>query len=175
MNEVGGVSDFWARKAALLFSLGAIVGALTDATAMDSLRLWPGTPSKVFFAKSSALIVLLLGCGSGWIPSLSDAARVMRGTMTGAAVDATAMFSARLCPGTLANVFASCSLVGGVLGAEGFLSTDFPARRAALRVVRGTMSGLTVVAGTGLARKTDLLFAVSLLLLPVVEVALEAA
>lgn len=175
MNDVGGTSDFRTRKVALLFSLGSIVGALTDGTDMDSLRLWPGTPSKVFFAKSSELIVLLLDCGSSWIPSLSAAARVMRGAIAGAAVEATAMLPARLCPGTLANVFASCSLVGGVLGAEGFFSTSCPARKAALRVVRGTISGLAVVAGTGRARKTGLPFVVSLPLLPAVEGALEAA
>lgn len=38
---------FAARSAALLFVLGATVGAAVLATAMDSRRLWPGTPSKV--------------------------------------------------------------------------------------------------------------------------------
>ena len=85
------------------------------------------------------------------------------------------MVSARLCPGTFANVWASRSLVGGVLGAEGTLPTASPARRAAARVDRGMISGLVVVAGTGRARKTGLPFEVSLPLLPAVEVALEAA
>jgi hypothetical protein len=175
MNEVGGASGFWARREALLFSLGAIVGAFDDATAMDSRRLWPGTPSKVLFATSAELIDLLLICGSGCIPSRSDAARVMRGAIVGAAVEATAMTPARLWPGTLANVLTSCSFVGGVLGAEGTLVTMSPARKAALRVVRGMLSGLTVEAGTGRARKAGLPFALGLPLLPAVEVALEAA
>jgi len=46
MNEVGGPCSFETRKAALLFDLGATKGAFTLATAIDSRRLCPGTPSK---------------------------------------------------------------------------------------------------------------------------------
>jgi len=46
MNDVGGPCSLETRKAALLFDLGANVGAFTLATAIDSRRLWPGTPSK---------------------------------------------------------------------------------------------------------------------------------
>ena len=99
----------------------------------------------------------------------------MRGATVGAAVEATWIVSDRLCPGIFANVCASRSLVGGALGAEGTLSTASPARRAAARVERGMISGLVVVAGTGRARKTGFPLEVSLPLLPVLEVALEAA
>lgn len=47
MKEVGGACSFCALNAALLFNLGATVGAFTDATAILSLLLCPGTPSKV--------------------------------------------------------------------------------------------------------------------------------
>jgi len=46
MNEVGGPCSFETRKAALLFDLGATKGAFTLATAIDSRRLCPATPSK---------------------------------------------------------------------------------------------------------------------------------
>jgi len=45
--EGGGALSLRARSAALLFNLGATVGAFVLATEMVSLRLWPGTPSKV--------------------------------------------------------------------------------------------------------------------------------
>ena len=45
--EGGWVLSFMARSAALLFVLGATVGAFVLATEKVSLRLWPGTPSKV--------------------------------------------------------------------------------------------------------------------------------
>jgi len=75
----------------------------------------------------------------------------MRGAMTGGAVEATTMVSVRLCPGTFAKVFAKASLLRGRRGPEGVCSTNKPARRAAALVVRGTMSGLACVEGTGLA------------------------
>jgi hypothetical protein len=46
MNDVGGPCSLETRNAALLFDLGASVGAFTLATAIDSRRLCPGTPSK---------------------------------------------------------------------------------------------------------------------------------
>jgi len=46
MNDVGGPCSLATRNAALLFNLGANVGAFTLATAIDSRRLCPGTPSK---------------------------------------------------------------------------------------------------------------------------------
>jgi hypothetical protein len=46
MNEVGGPCSLETRNAALLFDLGATIGAFTLATAIVSRRLCPGTPSK---------------------------------------------------------------------------------------------------------------------------------
>jgi hypothetical protein len=64
MYDVGGAVSFAARKAALLFNLGARVGALTDATEMVSLRLCPGTPSNVAGSGALALpTIALLGLG----------------------------------------------------------------------------------------------------------------
>jgi len=64
-------------------------------TEIVSLRLCPGTPSKV-----SLLFELdetrLTGFGAGLMPSLSAAAFVMRGATTGAAVEATAIDVERL-------------------------------------------------------------------------------
>jgi len=176
MNDDGGACSFCARKAALLFNLGATVGAPTDATEMVSLRLCPGTPSNVLRAES-AVAGLLTTAGGGCWPSLNAAARVMRGATTGAAVEATAIVSDRLCPGTFANVLASCSFVKGARGADGpLLSTAAPARRAAARVLRGTMSGLVCVAGSARARNKGLPLRASLLL-PVEDgfVALDGA
>jgi len=69
MNEVGGACSFCALNAALLFSLGARVGAFTDATAKLSLLLCPGTPSKVLTGPclvcSSFVKALLLIKGGG--------------------------------------------------------------------------------------------------------------
>jgi hypothetical protein len=65
-----------------------------------------------------------------------------------------------------------CSLVGATFGAFRVLSSMMmPARRAAALVVRGAMSGASVVAGRGLARKTGLPLALSRLELrpPTVE------
>ena len=98
--------------------------------------------------------------GGGCCPSLREAARVIRGAMTGGAVEATVMVSERLCPGTFAKVFAKASLLSGRRGPVGFCSTGTPARREAALVVRGTMSGLTCVVGRGRALNEgrDLLF-----------------
>jgi len=109
MNDVGGPCSLATRNAALLFDLGANVGAFTLATAIDSRRLCPGTPSKrpvVPFLEFSWFVnaLFLITWGGGACPSLRDAARVIRGAMIGGAVDATAMELIRLCPGTLANV-----------------------------------------------------------------------
>lgn len=81
---------------------------------IDSLLLCPGTPSNVFVATPTDS--LLLGGVEGSNPSLNDAARVILGTILGAAVDTTGIVSERLCPGTFSNVFFSCSLDGGVRG-----------------------------------------------------------
>jgi len=179
MNDVGGAASPRARKEALLFNLGATVGANTEATDIVSLRLCPGTPSKVFLVFLELAILFVVGVGAASFPSLNAAARVIRGAITGAAVDATAMLSARLCPGTFANVFASRSLESGARGVEVVLSITTPARRAAARVVRGWISGLICVEGIALARKWGLPFVLSRPLLPppTVEglVALEGA
>jgi hypothetical protein len=95
------VASFWAAlNAALLFDLGVIIGALVDATENVSLRLWPGTPSNVRFIFSSSVTVRLtdIGDGSDARPPLilSAAAFVILGAIVGAAVDATAIVSARL-------------------------------------------------------------------------------
>ena len=52
MKDVGGAASFLARSSELLFARGAIVGLWTLATAIDSRRLCPGTPSKVAFPLS---------------------------------------------------------------------------------------------------------------------------
>lgn len=132
------------------------MGVFVLATEMVSLRLWPGTPSKVpwgggFVRAAVSLMVLRAGLGGGFCPSLREAARVMRGAMTGGAVEATTMVSVRLCPGILANVLARASLLRGLRGPEGFCSTGIPARREAAFVVRGTMSGFACVGGRVLA------------------------
>jgi len=123
MKDVGGPCSFETRNSALLFDLGANVGALTLATAIDSRRLWPGTPSKRPLEEFSWLVnaLLLITWVGGACPSLRDAARVIRGAMVGGAVDATAMVFVRLCPGTLANVCARRSFDTGTRG--GALST----------------------------------------------------
>ena len=148
MKEVGGACSFCALNAALLFNLGATVGAFTDATAILSLLLCPGTPSKVLAGPClvcspfADILFLIAGGGGAW-PSLNDAARLIRGAMIGAAVDATAMVLERLCPGTFAKVCARRSLDTGARGIFRVFSTGWPARRAAARVVRGTISGLS--------------------------------
>lgn len=154
--EGGWVLSFIARSAALRLVLGRTVGAFVLATEMVSLRLCPGTPSKVpsvtrLVRAGVSLVELRTGFGGGCCPSLREAARVMRGAITGGAVEATTIVSARLCPGTFAKVFAKASLLRGRRGPEGFCSTDTPARRAAALVVRGAMSGLMCVEGIGLA------------------------
>jgi hypothetical protein len=186
-NEEGGGADSFAatRRAALLFSLGATVGALVDATGMLSLLLWPGTPSNVFKLGAAGLSDLtdFIGAGGGTapLPILREAALVIRGAIAGAAVDATEIVPDLLCPGTSMNVAFCCSLVGAARGAAFLVGTATPARSAAARVVRGTMSGEACVAGSGLALKVPLPLLVMLVLLdwllPFAEglVAVEAA
>jgi len=71
-------------------------------------------------------------------PWRSKEARLARGAIAGGAVDATAMVSVRLCPGTLAKVLASSSFVRGERGFDGeWPGGTTPARRAAAFVVRG--------------------------------------
>jgi len=156
-KEVGGGLSFSARRAALLFCLGPTTGGLVLITEIVSLRLCPGTPSKVsllLFSEETCLTVF--GAG-GLMPILSAAALVMRGAMTGAVVDATAIDVDRLCPGTSMKACICCALVGATFGAFRVGSSNtIPARSAAALVVRGEMSGTRVVAGRGLARKTGL-------------------
>lgn len=155
------MASFDARSCALRFGLGDMVGVLVLETEIDSRLLCPGTPSNVlacasfnasFALCSSAALALacaivMMGFGRGFgggAPEMrSDAARVMRGAIVGASVDATGMDSVRLCPGTSANIFCMASLDGGVRGAcpRSIWGIVAPARRAAARVVRGMMVG----------------------------------
>jgi hypothetical protein len=143
------------------------------ATEIDSRLLCPGTPSKVFACASfnaclalcsSAALALacasvMIGFGRGFgggAPLMrSAAARVIRGGIVGAAVDATEMDSLRLCPGTSANILCMASLDGVVRGEwlRSILGGVTPARRSAARVVRGTMLGNTWVKGISRALK----------------------
>jgi hypothetical protein len=141
-----------------------MVGALVVLeTEIDSRLLWPGTPSNVFacasfnaalaLSSSTALAlacaIVMIGLGrtgfGGGAPDIrNEAARDMRGGIDGGVtVDATWIDSERLCPGTLANISRRASLDGGVRGEcwRSILGVVTPARRAAARVVRGTMVG----------------------------------
>ena len=149
------------------------MGALVLATLMLPRRLCPGTPSKVAdvsaslgfsfvgvdVADADAVAAARRAAGELGLlgvtgcPSLSEAALDILGAIVGAAVDATVIVVDRLWPGTLANVSASRSLLNGVRALVSFFSTAIPARSAAERVVLGTMSGLSMDAGIGLARK----------------------
>jgi len=108
-KEDGGAASFAALKTALLLGLGAIVGAAVLATEIVSLRLCPGTPSKVFFCSPSEVFGLpfeeagelvedlMRNAGLGWsFASLNDAAFVIRGAIVGGAVLATEIVSERL-------------------------------------------------------------------------------
>lgn len=146
MNDVGGALSFCARNDEVLFVLGAKEGRLlSEGTLIVSRLLWPGTPSKIAavfgFVPLAVGGVVFLGASGSGIPSLNEAALVMRGLIAGAFVEATWIVSVRLWPGTLAKVFASCSLDTGTrcLFSEG--ARTIPARNAAALVVRGTMSG----------------------------------
>jgi hypothetical protein len=168
------VASFDARSSALRFCFGVTVGDLVLETANESRLLWPGTPSNVLacasfnaaFALSSsaafafACASVMMGFGrkgfGGGAPSMrNDAARVMRGGIDGAAVEATEMDSVRLCPGTSANILLRASLDGGVRGPceRSILGGVTPARRSAARVVRGTMVGETCEKGISRALK----------------------
>lgn len=94
-KEVGGALSFSARRAALLFCLGPTTGGLVLITAIDSLRLCPGTPSKVWLLVESDE-TRLTTFGEGLIPSRNAAAFVIRGATVGAAVEATAIDVERL-------------------------------------------------------------------------------
>lgn len=76
----------FALNAALLFNLGATVGAFTLETAMLSRLLCPGTPSNVL---SFDFTLGLVGVVTGACPSLNAAAFVILGATVGGAVDAT--------------------------------------------------------------------------------------
>ena len=164
MYEVGGAVSFCWRRLALRLVRGATVGAFTLATVIVSLRLCPGTPSKVAFASPGpfALVAdvtcrdcLLLSLSGGGKPSRRAAARVILGATAGGAVLATVIVEERLCPGTFSNVCASLSLLSGPRGPAVF-STGRPARRAAARDIRGTMSGAACVEGKARALNGDL-------------------
>lgn len=151
-DEGGGAPDV--RNAALLLSRGAIVGALVDETGMESRLLCPGTPSNVpvpgDWVLSDFTGRVLTGVTGVW-PRRNEAARVIRGAIVGAAVEATDMVPERLWPGTSIKRAFCCSLVGATLGFLGTASTAIPARKAAARVVRGTISGDVCVMGRGRA------------------------
>lgn len=147
LKDEGGAASFLARNSALRFVRGETAGGFVLPTWMDSRLLCPGTPSKVLEGEGAAPADLDLATadglggvtGAAW-PSLREAARVIRGATTGGAVDATVMVSERLCPGTPANVFAMDSAVARRrLGLVSMSTT--PARKAAARDMRGTMSG----------------------------------
>lgn len=174
-KEDGGATSFVALKVALLFGLGAIVGAAVLATEIVSLRLCPGTPSKVFFRNPSEVFGLafedagelvedlIRNDGLGWsLASLSEAAFVMRGAIVGGAVLATAIDSDRLCPGTSRNDLISSALDGATRGALELFSKTIPARKAAALVVRGAISGAMWVLGRGRALKRGFPFCPSL-------------
>jgi hypothetical protein len=103
LNEEGGADGPWARNSAALFSLGAVLGGLTEATSTVSERLCPGTPSNV-----PGLMIALEGRGflaaTTGSPARSAEAFVGRGATTGGAMDATGTTIARLWPGVLAKV-----------------------------------------------------------------------
>ena len=65
------------------------------------------------------------------------------------------LISKRLCPGMLANICASFSLLGATRGprVRSGDSETMPARRLAARVVRGAIVGVTCEAGIGRALK----------------------
>lgn len=160
MYDVGGALSFCWRRLALLLVRGVTVGAFTLATVMVSLRLCPGTPSNVAFNASGYLGAacsdrLLFSVSGGGRPSRRAAARVILGATTGGAVLATVIVEDRLCPGTFSKVCASRSLLSGPRGPAVF-STGRPARKAAARDIRGTMSGAACVAGKGRALNGDL-------------------
>lgn len=164
MYDVGGAASFCWRRLALLLVRGATVGAFTLATVIVSLRLCPGTPSNVAFDPSRlpAFVFgitckerLLFSVSGGGRPSRRAAARVILGATAGGAVLATVIVEDRLWPGTFSNVCASLSLLSGPRGPAVF-STGIPARRAAARDMRGTMSGAACVAGKGRALNGDL-------------------
>lgn len=83
-------------------------------------------------------------------------------------MDATAIVDDRLCPGTFAKVCASRSLEMGFLGELTVFSMGWPVRSAEALVMRGTMSGLAVDAGTALALNAGFPFALSLEGLPLI-------
>jgi hypothetical protein len=171
-KEDGGATSFVALKIALLFGLGAIVGAAVLATEIVSLRLCPGTPSKVFFCNPSEVFGLAVEDlvedlirkdGFGWsLANLSEAAFVIRGAIVGGAVLATVIVSERLCPGTSRNTFVNSALDGATRGALGVFSKTIPARKAAAFVVRGAISGATCVLGRARALKRGFPFRPSL-------------
>jgi hypothetical protein len=108
---------------------------------------------------------------------LNDAALVIRGAIVGAAVLATVIVSARLCPGTFMNA-SRCSAFDlislAVWGVHLEVRVFSPrARRAAALVVRGAISGASWVFGRGRARKRGFPFA--LYLVPPAEDGFEVA
>jgi len=158
-----------------LFGLGDMMGAAVLATEIDPRLLCPGTPSNVLacasfnaalaLSSSAALAlacaIVMMGFGrngvGGGAPEMrNEAARDMRGDIVGAKVEATAMDSVRLCPGTSANICRMASFEGGVRGPGErcwILGGVMPARRSAARVVRGTIIGVTWERGISRALK----------------------
>lgn len=112
MKEVGGAASFCCRREELRFGLGATTGASVEETAILSRRLCPGTPSKVKFCPFAAGgFGVARGFSGNLTPCLRAADLVMRGAITGGAVDATAITDDRLWPGTSMNAWILASLV----------------------------------------------------------------
>lgn len=161
MKEVGGAESLFALSAELLFKRGETIGACTLATEIDSRRLCPGIPSKMFplltegrafgFVGGAKLPV---GVDIVLFVRRSSAARDMRGAMVGAAVEATWIVLERLWPGTSRKACFVSSFVGITRGPFSPVGvTGSPARNAADFVVRGVISGVRCVFGTGRALK----------------------
>jgi hypothetical protein len=170
LNDDGGAlaaASLDARSDAALLRRGATAGARVLATVILSRRLWPGTPSNIFFWASVGVRALegdfFEGDGSTGMPIRKLAARDIRGVSLGGAVLATSIFVVRKAwPGTSANVCARRSLETGVRGEDltspgigGSSPAERDLRSAAARDMRGTMVGVTVDAGTGRALKPD--------------------
>lgn len=91
LKDVGGAVSFDTRSVALRLVRGATEGGLVLATAIDSRRLWPGTPSNVSEEGAApAVDGRPLGFAVGTAcPILRAAALVILGATTGGAVEAT--------------------------------------------------------------------------------------
>ena len=131
---------FLARNSALRLERGGATGGRVLATAIDSARLWPGTPTKVpsvlglaelnFGAPPAVTGRRGVGC-----PVRKAEARVGRGAMAGGAVLATTNLRLRLYPGV-----SDVALVVDALG-RGGITSGWPVRSMEARVGRGVIVG----------------------------------